>query len=170
MRVPFTGTRAGTGGDEEPPSLFDFDPQEIITNPSAAEDALHGALTLRALRWLDILERDERDSNGKPVFDLELQVSMFRVISEWLKTSKRTKGGDQDDSIPGIDQMRQIIKEELDAAKPEPTKRPGAHTSPVVDRRYKATKPKSVPQHDDSKLDALIERARRISAEDEDDN
>ena len=152
-------------------SLFEFDAAEILTNPSAAEDAIHGALTLRALRWLDLLEKDERDSTGKPIYDLELQVSMFRVISDWLKTSKRTKGQDDDQSIPGIDQMRQIISDELDARKAaEKAKKASEPDSRQKQKAVYATrKPGPVSAADDSKLDALLERARRVDLEEDDD-
>lgn len=87
---------------------------EVLANPSGIEDRLHAALTVRALKWLDILDRDEEDPahtpTGQRVITLDLQVDMFKVISEWLKTSKKTKSTDKDDTnSPGVEAMQAAI-------------------------------------------------------------
>lgn len=134
-----------------PPPVSDPPRDEawVLSNPAVAEDKLHAALTLRALNWLDILQQDQRDPAGKPLYDLDLQVQMFKTISEWLKTSKRTKGkSDDDDAVPGIDQMRQIISEAPSAKKRRGAPPGGWH--PKI--------PAAV-EDEDSQLAALVERS-----------
>jgi hypothetical protein len=91
--------------------------ERVLAAPTWAEDQLHGSLTLRALRWLALLEMDEGTppQPGKRVVSLETQVDMFKVISDWLKTSKKTKsGGENEEEAPGIEQMREVIRQELE--------------------------------------------------------
>lgn len=99
----------------------------VLASPTWAEDQLHASLMLRALRWLALLEQDDNSppQPGKRVVGLDTQVDMFKVISEWLKTSKKTKGtGEDEKEAPGIEQMREVIRQELEKVPPSNETKP----------------------------------------------
>lgn len=175
--------------EPEPPPFDLPSIEDLLADPSEAEDHLHAHLTLRALKWLALLEAEENSpiQPGQKRVTLETQVDMFKVIAEWLKTSKKTKGTGEDDTVPGIEQMRAIIAEAL-ATREEPEPEPEEEEEePEVDPKYASfevegrrapvgglPKRKPVarpvtrkrPNADPSQLDILINRARHQAYED----
>ena len=106
-----------------PPELTEVNEERVLADPTWAENQLHAALTVRAIKWLEFLKQDENQNPqpGQRLVTLDTQVQMFKVVSDWLKTSKKTKeSGAEEDKVPGIELMRQAIREEmaLVAAKP----------------------------------------------------
>lgn len=133
--------------------------EDVLANPTAAEDRLHAALTVRALKWLEIVEKDDQGRDpitGKPLVDLDTQVAMFKVISDWLKTSKKTKNSstDEDSTAPGIEQMRTLVREEV-------TVRAKAATEDKPRRAFKASSKAEGP--DDNLLALNLNRARQAA-------
>lgn len=118
MKIPMSNQPLPHGAAEtadEPEELI-LTLEKVISAPSWAEDQLHASLTLRALRWLELLEQDDNTppQPGKRVVGLDTQVEMFKVISDWLKTSKKTKSeGTEEGGAPGIEQMREVIRQEM---------------------------------------------------------
>lgn len=80
------------------------------------ESRLRTGLMQRALRWLEILEKEEgEDYEGKKT-DLQTQVEMFKVLKDWLIANWRTKGkdGQDDEGVPGVDALMAIINGAID--------------------------------------------------------
>jgi hypothetical protein len=166
---------------------------EALANPGELEDRLHAALSVRALKWLEYLEAEEQDparvANGQRAITLDLQVDMFKVIAEWLKTSKKTKNPDKDiDGTPaGIDAMSQAIERAMMAmgARSAPLEskndeddevevhQPGIQPVPVATPKKQpsgAQKRRAArEQSEDDELALLLNRARDRALRGEDD-
>lgn len=185
-QIPFVNPAPDFGledlEDKAPPPTL----EEVLADPTKAENTLYAALTVRALKWLEFLEQDEslNPQPGKRLVTLDTQVSMFKVIAEWLKTSKKTKeAGEDEKGAPGIEQMREIIRQELEA-KPTPQKKPSTFLRDDYDldpnedlppRRVKtkaeitaAIKKKGSNTGDDRYLSTMLSRARNQVDDDED--
>ena len=170
--LPFTGPQQNPSfgleewnGDE----VIVLTEEEVLKDPTLAERQLHAALTVRALKWLAFLKREEDDPHkaqaGRQPVTLDTQVAMFKVLTDWLKVSKKTKDeGGNDTGVVGIDQMRALIREEIGGfGAPEPRPRV------VKERGAQPPTPSKTPTRreqanaDDSELGLLLQRARERS-------
>lgn len=190
---------SNTETETETPEAVSFTLEQVLANPSLAEDRLHGSLMLRALRWLELLERDDNTppKPGQRVVGLDTQVDMFKVIAEWLKTSKKTKGLDDEEGAPGIEQMRELIRQELEKVPEKPPAKPSSFMNDFADEDElgteedyeEATQPPEPRAHiaargglargrkagtslaargaDSKELDAMLNRARKAAYEED---
>lgn len=175
-QIPFVNPPLPSG-PEEPP--FPVTEEKVLEDPTWAENQLHAGLTVRAMKWLEFLKADEtlNPQPGQRLVTLDTQVQMFKVISEWLKTSKRTKeAGALEEGAPGIEMMRQAIREEMAVlSEPKPKAAP-KKPPPSNDENWAASEPPATPFErrkksgtspyagaDDSQLAKALSRAREAA-------
>lgn len=167
VNPPLPSGPAASNGEEE------VTEERVLADPTWAENLLHASLTVRSIKWLELLKQDEtlNPQPGQRLVTLDTQVQMFKVISDWLKTSKKTKEAGDDESVPGIELMRQVIREEMALVKPTPKPKPPSDDEDDGDpprrkvggfaKGNKAAGAK--PPEDDRQLSAMVNRAREAA-------
>lgn len=109
--TPSGGPVPGSGiiGRLSQRTLSRISPDQLdVTN---AETRVHWALMRRALKWLELLDEEGLDEEtGRPKTDLSTQVQMFKVISDWLQVSRKTKPDEGDKMDPkGVEVLRNVL-------------------------------------------------------------
>lgn len=133
------------------------------------DEQLQAAMDRAAIRFMGQL--DATDEQGEPILSLREQIDVFQKCHGWLTARKRlNKGKGVEDDAPGIQAMKDAIKELAQQGELPPPRRVGrpSNAERVVRQEYEAQVHRRVEKeraNDDSKLRRMIQAAAKPAQE-----
>lgn len=77
----------------------------------STEDLLFEAMDRQALRFIEMLDSDAQDSDGNPLYSIELKLKLFDKGQEWLNRRKKLRPPEDETEGAGIRDMREWISD-----------------------------------------------------------
>jgi hypothetical protein len=75
------------------------------------EDLLFQAMDRQALRFIEMLDSDEKDEHGAALYSIELKLKLFDKGQEWLNKRKKLRPTPEETEGAGIRDMREWISD-----------------------------------------------------------
>ena len=142
-------------------------------NRMSTEERLREAMNREATRWIDVLDSNQRDDQGNPIFDWKTRREMFQMAQDWLIRSRKLwPHQDREEEGEGITNLRDWMNSPENVASletmfkargwlPPPPKKAGRPNKVEAEHRQKfAAQKQAIKEasgvNDDRALQALL--------------
>jgi len=160
------------------------DPTPQTSAHLSTEQLLREAMNREAIRWISVLDNDQRDAEGNPLFDWKVRKEMFQMAQDWLIRSRKLwPPEDNDAEGEGVTNLRDWMNNPENVAALETMFKARGWLPPIPKKAGRPTKAEAAArqtfkeqkqalknaefQEDDSTLQALMKGKIPKSKEDD---